>query len=50
MTKSTSPSPDHQTISQNLSNMIHASTDGLHAEMIARKSFVVDQIYVLKKI
>ena len=48
-TKSTNPSPDHHRPSQNSSNLIHASTDDLHAEMIALKSFVLDQINMLKK-
>ena len=48
-TKSTSPSPDRHKTSQNSSNLTHASTDDLHAEMIALKSFVVDQMYIHKK-
>ena len=39
MTKSTNLSPDHQTTSQNCSNLTYASTDDLHAEMIAIKIF-----------
>ena len=35
--------------SQNSSNLTHASTNDLHAEMIALKSLVVDQIFMLKK-
>ena len=36
----------HETLTRNLAD---ASTDDLHAEMIALKSFVVDQIYMFKK-
>ena len=48
-TKSTNPSPDHHKTSQNSSNLTHASANDLHAEMIAVKSFVEDQIHMLKK-
>ena len=48
-TKSINLSPDHQTNSQNSSNLAHTSTDDLHAELIALKSFAVDRIYMLKK-
>ena len=41
-------SPDHHKASQNSSNLAHASTDDLHAEMIVIKSLEVDQIYMLK--
>ena len=47
--KSTNPSSDHHKASQNSSNLTHASTDDLHAEIIALKSFVLDQISMLKK-
>ena len=40
ITKSTNPSPDHHKTSQYFSNLTHASTDDLHTEMIALKSFV----------
>ena len=36
----------HRTLTRNLAD---ASTDDLHAEMIALKPFVVDQIYMFKK-
>ena len=48
-TKSTNPSPDHHKIPQNSSNLTHASTSDSHAELIALKSFVVNQIYMLIK-
>ena len=40
---------DHRKASQSSSNLAHTSTVDLHAEMIARKSFVLDQIYMLNK-
>ena len=40
---------DHQTISQNVSNITYTSVDDLHAEMIALKLFVVDQFHMLQK-
>ena len=43
-TKSTSPLRDQQKPSRNYNNLVRASTNDLHAEMIALKSFVVDEI------
>ena len=40
---------DHQTISQNVSNITYTSVDDLRAEMIALKLFVVDQFHMLQK-
>ena len=37
----------HPITSKNASNLTHASTDDLHAEMIPLKSFVVDQMCML---
>ena len=48
-TKLKNPSPDHQTTLQNSSNLTHARTDDLHSEMIALKSFAVNEMYMLKK-
>ena len=48
-TERTNPSPDHHKTSQKSSNLTHVSTDDLYAEIIALKTFVVDQIYMLKK-
>ena len=45
----TNPSPDYHTTLQNFINLTHASTNDLHVETIALKSFVVNQIYMLKK-
>ena len=48
-TKSINPSTDHHKTSQNSITLTHASNDDLHAEMITLKSFVVDQLHMLKK-
>ena len=48
MTELTNPPPDHQITSQNSINLALVIADYLQAEMIALKSFVVDQIYMLK--
>ena len=47
--KLTNSSPDNHKTSQNSSNLTYTSSNDIHIEMIALKSFVVDQIYMLKK-
>ena len=48
MTELTNPPPDHQITLQNSINLALVIADYLQAEMIALKSFVVDQIHMLK--